>query len=754
MRSIRARRLLCATVFLWISAGLMAPDARAQGGKRIPTAPQLGFVSAPPGSPAARAESFALAGDTAAAMAVLDSAVRANRQDGASWYILGRLQWEQARSARKTWYMNDQRAVKLLIGADTALRLAAQLTPDSARAWLALGTFNRQSGFSLMRFAATSQAKNGLEAAEKSGDRLLLAQASDMVGMTHWIRFETTAQGMRLDGGERLDRDFLRRLGFAGVRDYTARNVVGASGQAGMMDYVPALEYFAKAVRNDSTNLRYSRHLFMALAARARWDEIASIAASRARQFPLDYQAKLALGLAMHRLQKPADAQRAFDSAFVVMDDAERQHLTRFTRLLKPSPRGIAKLAGNDSATFANRSPGEQEVLERLYWAVNDPIMLTSENERRLEFVARAVYADLLWTDEDLGYKGADTDRGDVYIRYGPPDFESRLTDGERPMLKVTWAYVNGMIFRFDLSYGFGVAFKSFDDRDDIDAYVNTAPATWDNVPGIRDVDSIPVHAARFRTGTDSVDAVITARVPLDSLVGPAPFARVPVDLDFRIFDQFVRTHGTESRHMDIASDSASAVLGERWTRRLGPGINLLRVEALQADTRRVARGSALLNDFATTGVGMSDVLLGEMAPTPASGEPQSWRDVRLTPNAGVYRVGAAIGMVWELYDFAARDGVSEYQVNISVERVEAKGLGGLALRVVDGVGRALTGERKGRNRIDVSFERRTKSARTLVEYLSLELRESPAGRYRLRVEVRDDASVNSIIRESEFVIR
>lgn len=739
---------------LAVSVCLSASLAGAQGAKHTPTPPQLGFVGAPAGSPPARAERLAQAGDTAAAMAVLDSAVRSNRQDGTSWYLLGRLQWEQARSARKAWFMNDQRAVKLLIGADSALRLAAQFAPDSARFWLALGSFSRQSGFSFMRFAATSQFTTALRAAEASGDRLMLAHASDMVGITHWIRYEATTQGMALAGGGVPDREFLRRLSFSGVRDYFARFVVPGPPNVGMLDYMPALEHFEKAVRYDSTNLRYSRHLFMALAARNRWEEIASVAAHRARQFPLDYQAQLALGLATHRLGRPADAQRAFDSAFVVMDDGERRRLTRFTRLLKPKPLGVGKLAGDDSATFANRSPEAQEMLERLYWAVNDPIMLTPQNERRLEFLARAVYADLLWTDEDLGYKGADTDRGDVYIRYGPPDFENRVLGAARDGVIVTWAYVNGMVFRFTLMPGFGVAFTKFSDRDDIDSYVNTVPAAWDNVPGVRDVDSIPVYATRFRAVGDSTDAVITARVPLDSLVGVAPFARVPVDLDFRIFDQYVRTHGNDAQQVDIAHDSASAVLGRQWTRRLGPGISLIRVEALQADTRRAARGSALLTDFATTGFGMSDVLLGDKPSVPAGGRPQRWRDVPLMPNAGLYRAGSAIGLVWELYELAARDGANAYRVQISVERVAATGVGGLALRVLDGVGRALTGEQKGRNRIDVSFDRRTDAAQTLVEYLSLDIAGSPAGRYRLRVHVEDLHGARRSERETEFVIR
>ena len=32
------------------------------------------------------------------------------------------------------------------------------------------------------------------------------------------------------------------------------------------------------------------------------------------------------------------------------------------------------------------------------------------------------VHAELLWTNEEYRLKGADTDRGEIFIRWGPPD--------------------------------------------------------------------------------------------------------------------------------------------------------------------------------------------------------------------------------------------------------------------------------------------------------------------------------------------
>ena len=84
-------------------------------------------------SVAQTADSLAANGDTAQAVALLASAVRRDRRDAAAWHQLGLLQWNQARSARDPNFVKDQKKIRLLIAADTALRLATKLAPDSAR---------------------------------------------------------------------------------------------------------------------------------------------------------------------------------------------------------------------------------------------------------------------------------------------------------------------------------------------------------------------------------------------------------------------------------------------------------------------------------------------------------------------------------------------------------------------------------------------------------------------------------------------
>ena len=133
----------------------------------------------------------------------------------------------------------------------------------------------------------------------------------------------------------------------------------------------------------------------------------------------------------------------------------------------------------------------------------------------------------------------------------------------------------------------------SFFDHNYVETLRDAIPVSFANVPATRLLDTIPMRIVRFRSGADSSDAVIAASVPIDSLVRATPLDRVPVDIDLRIFDQFVKVRGLESDQLTFARDSANAPLDRAWTRRVGPGINVVRVEALQADSKRGARDVA-----------------------------------------------------------------------------------------------------------------------------------------------------------------
>ncbi|QJR36145.1 GWxTD domain-containing protein [Gemmatimonas groenlandica] len=708
------------------------------------------------------ADSVAAIGDTARAVALLDSAVRRDKRDAASWHQLGLLLWNQARSARNPDIMKDQKKIRMLIAADTSLRLATKLAPDSGRFWLSLSRFNLQSGVSTMRFASTGQAREVMTAAERVNDKVMLAEAADMAGMGAWRRYDAQANRGLPTGFSKIvvPSGMERRL----ARDYVNTIANKIEPPTGDADHAEALDLFSRAVGADSSNLMYSRHLYMAYVERKRWTDVVTVASMRARQFPLDFQSQLALGLAYHRLANEKGATIAFDSAFALMDDNEANRLKNLVRIMRPRPR--ANLKGTeqvaDSASWARLPSSQREGLEAMFWMMSDPLALTQENEFRLEFLARVVYADFRWTVDDLNLRGADTDRGDVYVRYGPPDFEMTIpgstTDGRQRLdgeVTLFWDYTNSFTFFFDLKPGYATGRLALFDRDYVERLNDVAPVSFANVPVTRLLDTIPMRIARFRSGADSTDALIAALVPIDSLVRGNVLERVPVDIDLRVFDQFVRVRGMESDQLTFARDSSAGSLGRLWSRRLGPGINVVRVEALQGDSKRGARAMARLDPATNVGFGMSDVLLGNK-PELRSGvvTPSRWRDIAITPSVGSYARGSSLGLLWEMYDLVPKDGQTKYRVAITVERADRDGVAGFTLRVLDNLGRAVGRAQQSRDRFTISFDRQGGALPVLVEYLSLDMTQAPSGGYRMRVEVTDLANQKKTARNTEFRIR
>ncbi len=708
------------------------------------------------------ADSVAAIGDTARAVALLDSAVRRDKRDAAAWHQLGLLLWNQARSARNPDFMKDVKKIRMLSAADTSLRLATKLAPDSGRFWLSLSRFNLQSGVSTMRFASTGQAREVMTAAERMGDKVMLAEAADMAGMGAWRRYDAQANRGLPTGFSKIvvPTGMQRRL----ARDYVntiANKILPPTGDA---DHAEALELFSRAVGADSSNLMYSRHLYMAYVERKRWTDVVTVASMRARQFPLDFQSQLALGLAYHRLANEKGATIAFDSAFALMDESEANRLKNLVRILRPRSRAGSKAAEQvgDSAGWAKLPSSQRDGLEAMFWMMSDPLALTQENEFRLEFLARVVYADFRWTVDDLNLRGADTDRGDVYVRYGPPDFEMTIpgstTDGRQRLdgeVTLFWDYTNSFSFFFDLKPGYATGRLALFDRDYVEQMNDVVPVSFANVPVTRLLDTIPMRIARFRSGTDSTDALIAALVPIDSLLRGNALERVPVDIDLRVFDQFVRVRGMESDQLTFARDSSAGPLGRLWSRRLGPGINVVRVEALQSDSKRGARAMARLDPATNVGFGMSDVLLGNK-PELRSGvvTPSRWRDIAITPSVGSYARGSSLGLLWEMYDLVPKDGQTKYRVAITVERSDRDGVSGFTLRVLDNLGRAVGRAQQSRDRFTISFDRQGGALPVLVEYLSLDMTQAPSGGYRLRVEVTDLANQKKTARNTEFRIR
>ena len=77
-------------------------------------------------------------------------------------------------------------------------------------------------------------------------------------------------------------------------------------------------------------------------------------------------------------------------------------------------------ITDQEKATFEGlKTDEEREHFVEQFWARRDPTPNTPENEFKEEYYRRVAYANKHWGGNLAGWK---TDRGRIYIRYGPPD--------------------------------------------------------------------------------------------------------------------------------------------------------------------------------------------------------------------------------------------------------------------------------------------------------------------------------------------
>jgi hypothetical protein len=95
-----------------------------------------------------------------------------------------------------------------------------------------------------------------------------------------------------------------------------------------------------------------------------------------------------------------------------------------------------------------------------------------------------------------------------------------------------------------------------------------------------------------------------------------------------------------------------------------------------------------------------------------------------------------AIALVWEVYNLAARSGAQHYSVRLVLEKA-SKSITG---RIVAQIG-GLVGVQRGTDRVTLDFARDAAARDVTVDHVALSLREAPAGRYTLTLEITDTVS-------------
>lgn len=162
------------------------------------------------------------------------------------------------------------------------------------------------------------------------------------------------------------------------------------------------------------------------LAEAGRWDTLLQAARRFTRVSGGHPDGLLLAGMALHRLDRSEEAEPLFRAALERMDGARRDELSNVAVLLGPE----------DREHYRRLTAAERRVWEENYWATKDRAPDTAVNERWIEHVSRAAYADLA-----LG--GVVGDAGEVWVRFGGPE-TIHIVDGGSGRLTEFWDYGSG----------------------------------------------------------------------------------------------------------------------------------------------------------------------------------------------------------------------------------------------------------------------------------------------------------------------
>ena len=459
---------------------------------------------------------------------------------------------------------------------------------------------------------------------------------------------------------------------------------------------------------------------------------------------PDDPDAALFLGLALFRNDLLAAAETQLDAALAAMPEHQRRRFEDVTLFLADDD-----AIGPDTAAFAEA-----------FWQRRDPRLLSAQNERRIEHLARLALADLLFTDTQTGRRGWASARGEVVVRYGLPDAEASWLSNDAVAKNFSrynrWVYDDlgssqGFTLLFEDAFRTGdyEFWSSAEGEDEViraRSLMNRMPERFDYAPAGR--VGFPFAAATFRGEGGSVDVVVRYGVPL---------TRGEVRPELRSGAFLLGADGeieAEQRRADAAVGSVHTFEEARlWTDGFelsaAPGTYELAVEFEESGTGVVGfrREPLVLPTYDADTFGASDLLLayavedaegatpGHVLRHGLSIEPAPW---------GVFATTQPIYLYVEGYNLTpADDGYNRYAVEVALHPKEAAT--GMARWLGDLLGRSASG-------VAVEFEGSARGG-DLGEYVVLDASTQQPGPYELTLRLRDRVTGEALIRRADLFL-
>lgn len=744
---------------------------------------------APPSSlaqePEARARvsealALAAAGDTAGALAELREMVEADPDLAEAHFQIGRLLARQA--GTETSRAREREAAQI------ALLRAVALEPDNPRYLSELASLNAYS-----RMTAQGQRvfDDLLERIGEGPIDSVRAEVEYNLGLVAERNYEPYRDRRLIPptwAGISTDlpaTDFLPRYVEWYLGNTPPIEGFGAKYRESMF------EHYRSALRHNPTHFGASRQLLVLLLEEYRLPEYLAIARRMAQAHPDRPEALLYLGLGLHLSGREDDAGVMFEQALAALPEEERSPLLNLAPVLRRQP----------AEQYRQFSDSSRARYEELYWRFSDPLFLTEAHERRLEHMSRVAYADLRFSAPATGLRGWETDRGVIFIRYGPPQIVARYPGCEgASATTIVWVYYfgdveahnlqlqleedggavattttaaldptwqNSAVFMFCQTRGYFHTRFAGDYRWVADEVRHAVPASYENIPSIPVLLRMPMQIARFRGATPDEAAVeVHAELPLELLAAGLDLDSAQIETGVFLLnlqgERVVQDVETEP----IAYADAPSRNPVRSWRFLMPtaGTLVAAIEARDANTWRAAaaRDTFTAEFFPDDSLGLSDILLAD-ALRPRAAEPVRRSDFDIAVNAARrYVPEQPVVIYYELYGLDRdREGFSSYEVSLSVRVMalnrEGTILGGdrnpLAILglLADAWGFSAVGD----DRLELRFSRELDMTGRdrATEYHSLDLQSAPAGDYEITLQVWDNLGQRLAKRTRRFMV-
>ena len=598
---------------------------------------------------------------------------------------------------------------------------------DQAERWLLLRTIDGR------RMALRSLERAVILAPDRIDIQVVLARASYQAGFIKQAR-----------------QRYERALALA-PNDATARFGLAQSWRRDWLKYLErrsldrAIEHYSAAGRLDTSHVDA-------------WLMLSALEVERGDLGPASAAAERALradrGRADAILAAASTRWRVGDVA--AADSLFRTALSRLRRSVRARFEDFAPLATERDTMEFNRLPdaGRAEYARR-FWREHDPDLATPENEAQLEYWARVAQAYFLYYDPA---RREWDERGEVYVRYGPPDsvaynpigtalygFSSSRGAGNHvtfPVNVLVWGYrALGMTVtmhdrmlseRYELPVSMT---ESLDPTPDADSVARSGLMATHGLrglfpklpPGARALE-VRSQLARF----EGADGRASLFAGIASPGGPAD----SLTADLVVLDSTYQEVARVRRVLSPSACDASGLRVAEFVQPLPPGRYLVG-SSVRGAGRRGSTREDLQIEAPDSLLAVSDLVVTCGLPVAPEGT------VRLDANPGGFiRRSEPLVAYFEVYHLTRGDdghGRFEYETSIRSARRDAR----VWLQ------RWLSPRREGQ---DLGVTRQDAVLGTVRrQYVSIPVMELAAGRYRLDITVRDVLAGAELRRSVEF---